>query len=53
MELIIKSIKRLSDNIPNGIKKNAKCLNVKMEFILKKMSENEDIRKLKDISNKI
>jgi len=40
-------------NIPNGIKESAKHLNLEMESALEKINENEEIRKLKDISNKM
>jgi hypothetical protein len=43
----------LSVNIPNGIEESAKHLNLEMESALEKINENEEIRKLKDISNKI
>jgi hypothetical protein len=51
--LIAKSIKQLSVNVPNGIKEDAKQLNIEMAFILEKTDKNEDIKKLRDISNKI
>ncbi|PKC12197.1 hypothetical protein RhiirA5_464776 [Rhizophagus irregularis] len=53
LELIAKSIKQLSVNVPDGIKEDAKQLNIVMAFILEKIDENEDIKKLRDISNKI
>ena len=53
LELIAKSIKQLSANVPDGIKEETKQLNTEMAFILEKIDENEDIKKLRDISNKI
>ena len=53
LEHITKSIKRLSINIPDGIEETTKNLNVEMGVILEKINENEDIKKLKNISNKV
>ncbi|PKC76114.1 hypothetical protein RhiirA1_520540 [Rhizophagus irregularis] len=39
IDFITKGIKRLSDNIPDGIEENTKCLNIEMKSILEKMSE--------------
>ncbi|PKY18939.1 hypothetical protein RhiirB3_523149 [Rhizophagus irregularis] len=36
IDFITKSINRLSDNIPDGIEENAKCLNIEMKSILEK-----------------
>lgn len=47
------SIKRISDNVLDEIGENTKRLNVEMKSILERISKNEDIRKLRDISNKI
>ncbi|PKY61502.1 hypothetical protein RhiirA4_522559 [Rhizophagus irregularis] len=46
LELIAKSINQLSVNVPNGIKEDAKQLNIEMAFILEKIDENEDIKNL-------
>jgi hypothetical protein len=51
--LIAKSIKQSSVNVSDGIKEDAKQLNIEMALVLEKIDENEDIKKLKDISNKI
>jgi len=53
LEHITKSIKRLCINIPDGIEETTKNLNAEMEAILEKINENEDIKKLKNISNKV
>jgi hypothetical protein len=53
LEHITKSIKRLCVNIPEGIEETTKNLNAEMGAILEKINENEDIKKLKDISNKV
>ncbi|PKK79679.1 hypothetical protein RhiirC2_768868 [Rhizophagus irregularis] len=52
-ELRNESIKRISDNVLDEIGENTKRLNVEMKSILERISKNEDIRKLRDISNKI
>ena len=53
LEYITKNVKRLCVNIPDGIEDTTKNLNAEMGAILEKINENEDIKKLKDISNKI
>ena len=53
LEHITKNIKRLYINIPDGIEEITKNLNVKIGVILEKINENEDIKKLKNISNKV
>lgn len=53
IEFITRNIKRLSENIPEGIDEEAKNLNKKMKVILEKINDNEDVRKLKDITNKV
>lgn len=51
--MVTKSIKQLCANVPDGIEEDAKQLNKEMAFILEKVNENEDIKKLRDISNKV
>ena len=53
IEFITKNIKRLSENIPDRVDDEAKNLNEKMKVILERINDNEDIRKLKDITNKV
>lgn len=53
IEFITKSIKRLSENIPDGVDDEARNLNKKMTIVLEKINDNEDIKKLKDITNKV
>ena len=53
IEFITKNINRLSENIPDRVDDEAKNLNKKMKVILERINDNEDIRKLKDITNKV
>ena len=53
MEFITKNIKRLSENVPDGVDDEAKNLNKKMRTVLEKINDNEDIKKLKDITNNV
>jgi len=53
MEFIARNIKQLSENVPDGIDDEAKNLNKKMKVILERINDNEDVRKLKDITNKV
>ena len=53
LEHITKSVKRLCMNVPDGIEETTKNLNAEMGAILERINENEDIKKLKNISNKV
>ncbi|PKY44616.1 hypothetical protein RhiirA4_458964 [Rhizophagus irregularis] len=53
MEFITNNIKRLSENIPDEVDDEARNLNKKIKLILEKINDNEDVRKLKDITNKV
>jgi hypothetical protein len=53
MEFITNNIKWLSENIPDGVDDEAKNLNKKIKVTLERINDNEDIRNLKDITNKV
>ncbi|RIA89355.1 hypothetical protein C1645_824983 [Glomus cerebriforme] len=53
IEFITRNIKQLFENIPDGIDDEAENLNKKMKVILERINDNEDVRKLKDITNKV
>ena len=44
MEFITKNIKRLSENIPDGVDDEAKNLNKNMKVILERITDNKDIK---------
>jgi pyruvate formate-lyase activating enzyme-like uncharacterized protein len=52
MEFITKNINRLSENIPEGVDNEARNLK-KMKRVLEKINDNEDIKELKGITNKV
>ncbi|GET61877.1 hypothetical protein GLOIN_2v1791623 [Rhizophagus irregularis DAOM 181602=DAOM 197198] len=54
MEFITNNIKRLSENIPDGVDDEARNLNkkIKVKVTLERINDNEDVRNLKDITNK-
>ncbi|CAG8464689.1 7923_t:CDS:10, partial [Rhizophagus irregularis] len=52
MEFITNNIKRLSENIPDGVDDEARNLNKKIKLTLERIIDNEDVRNLKDITNK-
>jgi len=53
MEFIAKNIKRLSEDVPDGVDDEARNLNKKMKITLERINENEDIRELKNIINRV
>ena len=53
MEFITKNIKRLSEDIPDGVDDEARNLNKKIKTTLERINDNEDIRELKNITNKV
>ncbi|CAB4488980.1 uncharacterized protein OCT59_024701 [Rhizophagus irregularis] len=53
MEFITNNIKRLSENIPDGVDDEARNLNKKIKLTLERIIDNEDVRNLKDITNKV
>ena len=46
-------IKRLSEDIPDGEDDEARNLNKKIKTTLERINDNEDIRELKNITNKV